>query len=260
MPVFNEERYLEDSIESILSQSFTDFEFIIVNDGSTDGTQDTLDRYARKDTRIRLIANPRNLGVARSLNRALETAKGAYIALMDAGDVSHPERLAKQVAYLEENSDIYIVGTGAYILAENKEIIGEWHVPARVTSGNLYRGSEVIHPSIMVKSELFGLAGLYDEELPMCVDFEFYARALKHGLSIANLQELLVSTMHRESRINLERLRKIQVSRYKVKLLYLRYFFNAANVLYTVKSLLGCLLTPFFLKRLEQRWIRERCS
>jgi glycosyltransferase EpsE len=260
MPVFNEERHLKDSMESILGQSFTDFEFIIVNDGSADGTQVILDSYARNDARIRLVAHPRNVGIARSLNRALEIAGGRYIAFMDAGDVSHRERLANQVAYLEENNDVYMVGSGAYWLAENKQVIGKWRVPARVTYRNLYRGSEVIHPSLMVRRELFKLVGRFDDKLPMCVDFEFYARTLKHELAIANIEEFLIGTMYKRSRLNKKRLRLAQISRFKVKLIYLRHLFSVVNVLYTVKSFLGCLLPPFLLQKLGERWIRQKCS
>jgi glycosyltransferase involved in cell wall biosynthesis len=260
MPVFNEEGYVKDTIDSVLHQHFTDYEFIIINDGSQDGTQDILNDYAQKDARIKLITNPSNLGFARSLNRGLETANGQYIAMMDAGDVSYPERLEKQVKLLEENRDISIVGANAYLIAEDKRIIRRWEVPAKVTVNNLYRGSEVIHPSIMVHMDLFRSIGPYNDRLRMCVDFEFYARALQHGFSIANIPEFLVGTMHRESRLKVERLQTIQIARAQIKLTYLPHFFSVLNILYTLKSLVGCLLPPLLLKKLGERWMKgQRC-
>src|SRR5258705_775698 len=107
LPVWNGERHLAAAIESVLGQSFTDFELLIVDDGSTDGSAALIRRYG--DERIRLFENEKNLGVTRSLNLGLAQARGRYVARMDADDLSAPERLARQVAFLDSHPEVALV-------------------------------------------------------------------------------------------------------------------------------------------------------
>ena len=114
MSVYNAEKYLDLAIESILNQSFRDFEFIIIEDCSTDNSLEILKNYAEKDSRIKIIQkteNKRMKGFIENLNIGLEEAKGKYIARMDADDISHPSRFDKQVVFLETHSDIFMVGS-----------------------------------------------------------------------------------------------------------------------------------------------------
>ena len=113
MPVYNGERFLAESIRSILNQTFAQFEFIIVDDGSNDKAPQILEESAARDPRLVLLQNPGNLSVARSLNRGLSTARGAYIARQDADDLSTSERLKVQVAYMVDHPDIGVLGTWA---------------------------------------------------------------------------------------------------------------------------------------------------
>ena len=108
MPVYNCEKYLRESIESILNQTFKDFEFLIINDGSSDKSAEIVESY--NDNRINFVQNEKNIGLAASLNRGLDIAKGEYIARMDADDISLPERLEKQVRFMETNPQIGICG------------------------------------------------------------------------------------------------------------------------------------------------------
>ena len=117
MSVYNGEKYLREAINSILSQTFNDFEFLIINDGSTDGTADILKSYT--DSRIKIINNEKNIGLTKSLNKGLKIAKGEYIARQDADDISMPERLKEEVAFLEIHKDYAVVGTFVKILNEN---------------------------------------------------------------------------------------------------------------------------------------------
>src|SRR5688572_18122022 len=100
MPVFNGERFLREAVESILRQTYGDFEFVIVDDGSTDGTRDILQTYECKDRRVRIHRQPRNLGVTSALNQGCRLASGSFIARMDADDISVTTRLDQQIAYL----------------------------------------------------------------------------------------------------------------------------------------------------------------
>jgi glycosyltransferase involved in cell wall biosynthesis len=120
MPVYNGEKHLKDAIASILSQSYTNLEFIIIDDASSDASSKII--QAMKDRRIRSVRNRKNLGVARSLNRGLELAKGKYIARMDADDLSFPTRIEKQVQFLESNTDHGMVGTQYVNMDQNRNI------------------------------------------------------------------------------------------------------------------------------------------
>ena len=110
MPVYNTERYVAEAVESILAQTFGDFEFIIVDDGSTDGSRAILERYAERDDRIRLISRP-NTGIGGARNEALRLAKGELIAVMDSDDVALPERFEVQLAYLREHPEVVCLGS-----------------------------------------------------------------------------------------------------------------------------------------------------
>ena len=108
MPVYNSEAYIESSVESILNQSYTNFEFIIIDDASTDKTYDRLLKLIKIDKRIVLVKNKRNEGVTKSLNKALKIAKGKYIIRMDADDWSYPNRFKLQVDLMENNPDVVL--------------------------------------------------------------------------------------------------------------------------------------------------------
>jgi glycosyltransferase involved in cell wall biosynthesis len=120
MSVYNNESYIREAVESVLNQSFKDFEFIIINDGSTDRTREILTSYT--DERIRLF-DQENRGLTISLNRGLSLAKGSYIARMDGDDISDPERFAEEVRFLEQNEKIGLIGTYAHRIDEQGRIV-----------------------------------------------------------------------------------------------------------------------------------------
>ena len=125
MSVYNGGRYLADSIRSILDQSFGDFEFLIVDDASSDGSLEIIEEFACNDKRIVILRNECNLGLTRSLNLGLDRARGKYIARQDADDISLPKRLEKQWEFLEANHEIGVMGTAYYLINACGEIIGE---------------------------------------------------------------------------------------------------------------------------------------
>ena len=110
MSVYNDEKYLAKSIESILNQTYSDFEFIIINDGSTDKSMEIIDRYKNEDKRV-VVVNQENMGLTKSLNKAIKLSKGKYIARMDSDDISVSNRLEKQIEFLKHNKDYALVGT-----------------------------------------------------------------------------------------------------------------------------------------------------
>jgi glycosyltransferase involved in cell wall biosynthesis len=191
MPVYNAEKYLDESIQSILNQSFVDFEFIIINDGSKDNTKNIIERYKKKDKRIILINNVKNLGLQISLNKGLKVARGKYIARMDADDISLKERFNIQVNYLESNPDIYLIGGSAIVIDEGGNKLGvflKYDDIIRIAK-KLRKVNCIIHPSIMFKNtrEFF-----YREKFKTSEDYDLYLRILTSNKKMTNLPNILI--------------------------------------------------------------------
>ena len=128
MSVYNGEKYLVQAIDSILNQTYQNFEFIIIDDCSTDNSSHILQEYAQKDSRIKIIKKEKNIGIKgfiKNLNLGISIAKGKYIARMDADDISLPERFQKQVDFLENNPEITLVGAQLNLINEQNKITGE---------------------------------------------------------------------------------------------------------------------------------------
>jgi glycosyltransferase involved in cell wall biosynthesis len=198
MPVYNGECYMREAIESILAQTFTDFEFIIVDDGSTDGTPAILAQYARHDPRMVILTNEANRGLVPSLNRGLEAARGQYVARMDADDVSLPERLARQVAYLDQHPEVGVLGTNiAYIDAEGRLLHGGRPKDPQPLSPTLLRWlllwrCAIYHPTVMLRRSILAETGLaYDPAFRHAEDRDLWTRLGPYTL-IASLPEVLV--------------------------------------------------------------------
>ena len=187
MSVYNGERYLRNAVESILGQTFTDFEFIIVNDGSTDRSGGILADYA--DDRIRLINNSPNVGLTPSLNRALALARGRYIARMDADDISLPNRLEEQVKFLESHKEYVLVGTSPIIIDPEGHPIRKPRYPLsdRSIRAQLAVKSQIVHGSVLIRrtSEL-----LYNESCVAAQDYDLWVRLIRKG-KVANLSQRL---------------------------------------------------------------------
>ena len=192
MSVYNGEPYLREAVESILNQTFGDFEFIIINDGSTDGTGAILARYQRIDDRIR-VYHQENQGLIASLNRGCHLAQGKYIARMDADDVSLPDRLARQAYYMEVHPEIGILGTWIEYIDENGEPRGEHRIPtAPGLIGWLFLfGNFLAHPSVMMRRNVVERVGFYRPEALHVEDYDLWMRA-SIFTGIANIPEALL--------------------------------------------------------------------
>lgn len=257
MSVYNEENYLKETIDSILNQTLANFEFIIVNDGSTDRTQEILETYGKMDERMKLTSNPRNFGIAKTTNIGIRKAKGKYVAIMDAGDLSHPKRLEKQTEYLEAKKDVHILGTQGRWIDKDRKSIGTWRMPLRVDGRALYKTGGAIHPSIMARRDIFDTVGLYDEDLVMSQEFDFYMRALKNHLIIANLEDELICIREREEGMTLEHLKTIQKNQLKIKIKYLPLFLDFWNIFYTIRSLVGYMIPSIILINIIKKHRRD---
>ncbi len=254
LPVRNEEKYIKSTIDSILSQSFADFELLVINDGSSDTTKRILEEYMFKDKRVRIIDNLVSIGVANSLNKALEAARGKYIARIDAADTAERLRFQKQVEYMEASQETFILGSWAYIINDKKELIAEWKTPAEITDKILYKKNGAVHPTVLIRKDLFNKIGNYNPFYKRAEDYELWARAVKNKLKIKNLQEFLTAIMEREEGMSTKYLRAMARDTFKIKLKYLPYFLSLANLSYTLRSLIGSILPLWVFNLLARRY------
>lgn len=215
MPVYNSEKFLREAIESILNQTYKDFEFLIINDGSTDSSEDIILSYS--DSRIRLIRNERNIGLSQSLNKGLELAKGKYIARMDSDDIALPHRLEKQITFLNSYPEVGILGTD-YILIDtknrnlgiNKGPINDLQIRWECLLRNPFA-----HTTVLIRSDSLLKNGLsYSVSSQATEDYDLWTRVLKytHG---ANLSEPLMRyRVHSDSVSN--KYREIQLKNHNI--------------------------------------------
>ena len=189
--VYNKGRFIKETIESVLSQTFKDFELIIVDDCSKDNSARIIKDYAKKDKRIKFIQNRHNLGSTKSRNVALKAASGKYIAVLDADDVMLPKRLEIQHKFLEKHKNIFLVGSSAIVIDENGKKIGhfwKYHRFPWIVNLRLNRLSVFVHSSVMYRND--GM--LYNEEYKRGEDPEFYLRARRENKNMVNLFRPLV--------------------------------------------------------------------
>jgi glycosyltransferase involved in cell wall biosynthesis len=192
MPVCDGEQFLHEAIDSILAQTFADFEFLIIDDASADSSRSIVLCY--DDPRIRLLANDRNLGVTRTLNRGIRLARGRYLARMDADDISMPERLERQVAHLDANLDCAVVTTFAQIIDTHSMPQGEIRVdlsPEEFARA-LQRGNRLVHGAVMMRTDVVLRIGAYDESMKRAQDYDLWLR-ISDEHAIHTLPEFLYS-------------------------------------------------------------------
>ena len=205
MPVYNCETTLSEAIDSIMNQTFQDFELIICDDCSNDCSKKIALDYANcYPQKIKVIANERNSKLHYSLNHCLKYAKGKYIARMDGDDISFPERLEKQVHFLEKHPDIPEVGSG-YIRFDKNGDFGEVMSPKFHDKTQMTHGVPSCHACIMMKKEVYDKIGGYtvSKRTERCEDLDMWYKFYAAGFSGANLQEMLYKV--RDSRVALKR-------------------------------------------------------
>lgn len=213
MPVYNREQYLKESIDSILNQTFTDFEFIIVDDQSTDSSWQIIQEYANKDSRIVAVKNTGKKGCFPSRNCGNKLAKGKYIAVMDSDDISIPERLQTQFDFMEQNPEIGICGSWAKTFGDKNEIIKPWQMHEKIRDANFF-SCAMIHPTIMFKNK-DGI--VYSEEGLSAQDYELYCRKINE-LKFANIPKVLLLYRVHETQIGIANKTEQDNNAYIIKL------------------------------------------
>ena len=190
MPVYNgcrngSDSFLRQAIESILNQTFENFEFVIVNDGSTDGTSHVLNDYANRDYRIKVINNSSNMKIMKSLNIGLDNCTASYVARQDADDISTVTRLEVQKKFMDDRPETALCGTGMYVIDEENHLVMEIQHPCnyQVLKNSLKSGCFFVHGSVMFRKDAILAAGGYstDQQYLHAEDYELWVRlASKH--------------------------------------------------------------------------------
>ncbi len=190
LPVYNAEKYLQQALDSLYSQTLTDFEIIAVDDASTDGSLAILNRNT--DPRLKVLHNLKNSRISNSLNRAISSASGKYLARMDADDLSRPERFAKQVQFLDEHPEVDVVGSWYRLFGAVISHVMENPIRDEDIKAGLLFNSALGHPTVMMRaSSISGLPLVYDSEFDRAEDFELWTRAASI-LNYSNIPEVLL--------------------------------------------------------------------
>ncbi len=239
LPVYNGAKTIQRAVQSILLQTYGNFELIVINDGSIDNTRSILNNF--NDRRLTVLEQG-NKGIVISLNRGIEISKGQYIARADADEVSHPERLKKQVDFLEKNSDTGIVGTATEVVYPDGKTNIRYR-PADTASiiKNITKVCPFSHGSVLIRKSVFNKVGPYDLESSVNLnaeDFDMWIKIMLAGYDMANLPDVLVSYYREPDSITrrvslLERLKQKMLLRIKIiKSLNLSYweYFNLIPV------------------------------
>jgi Glycosyl transferase family 2 len=193
MGVFNGERFLAEAVDSILNQSFGDFEFIVINDGSTDGSGAILDSYETKDPRMH-VYQQQNKGLIESLNRGCSIARGKYIARMDADDIAMPDRLQKQIDFMEEHPEIGLLGGAIEYIDTNGRVFRTYRHPLddQAIRCALYRAEgSFCHPATVMRSNVLVSAGGYRTSFLAAEDYDLWLR-MANSSKLANLDSVVL--------------------------------------------------------------------
>ena len=198
MSVFNDEKFLKSSIDSILNQSYNNFEFIIIDDGSTDSTLSIIKDYAKVDKRI-VFVSKKNSGITKSLNLGLKMSKGKYIARIDGDDISHSLRFEKQIDLFKKESQTALIGTNCILIDENELQIGgkKYNYPTNYNKikSNLLSGNSIFpHSSMMFKKSIIKNFGFYDEYFKKTQDYNLLLNLLSKNkfIKCINFEEPLL--------------------------------------------------------------------
>jgi glycosyltransferase involved in cell wall biosynthesis len=194
MSVYNGEKYLKECIESILNQTYKNFEFLIIDDNSKDNSYNILKEYAEKEPKIKLFKNDQNMGLTKNLNFLILKSKGEYLARMDADDISFKNRLESQINFIKSNEDIDILGSFAIDIDEEGKEKNLRKVPITLSEikNILPKVNPIIHPTVLMKKSSLKKINFYNEKYRTSQDYELWYRAIANNLNLYNMPEPLI--------------------------------------------------------------------
>lgn len=196
MPCYNAMPFLPEALESMMNQTYRNLEILCINDGSCDETGKVLDEYAAKDARIKVIHNEENIRLIRTLNKGIELAKGEYIARMDADDISFPERIEKELEYMQANPEVDIVSCGVVNINTKGEFVSNKIIRSKSRLANLFASFFYVpigHPELLIKTEVLRKNPfLYADYVLHTEDYELWSRLLRLGYDLRNIDTPLL--------------------------------------------------------------------
>ncbi|NMB91475.1 glycosyltransferase [candidate division WWE3 bacterium] len=231
MPAYNAEKYISEAIESILNQTFKDFEFIILDDGSADITWEVINSYALKDSRIISVKNESNLGIVASRNKGLKISRGKYIIWADSDDISLPTRIEKQVGLMEKDVSIGICGS--YIQSFYNGInkgIRKYSTSDEHLRKNIFRYSPVAQPAAIIRKECFEKVGIYNTKYEVSQDLDMSFR-IGEKYKFANVPEVLLRYREHSKSATYSNVRKQIINTLKIRRKYSKGYCYKMNLL-----------------------------
>ena len=216
---YNCEKYIEESINSILNQTYKNIEILLVDDNSTDNTVKKIKKVIQGKKNVKFIQNTKNLGLTKNLNKLIEISNGEYIARMDADDVSDLTRIEKQVQYLINNPQITIIGSFGKYINERNEL--EEYKKMPISNDEIVKimpkVNPIIHPSVMYRKNEIVRIGMYDERFKKVQDYDLWFRAMSNNLKFYNIPEALI-LLRRDRNYNKRKSKKYRVIDLKVRI------------------------------------------
>jgi glycosyltransferase involved in cell wall biosynthesis len=212
MPVYNAEKYVREAIESILRQTYSNFEFIIIDDCSNDKTYDVIKKYALRDSRIILYRNEKNLGISGNRNKAISLSKAEYIVWQDADDISVPNRIEEQLTFMESHSEVSICGGFLQFFDEKGDIgIREYPTDDETMRKYIFRFSQISQGSSIVRKNCYDKVGFYDLKIPYAEDLDMSFR-IGTVYKFANIPKVLLRYRVHHNSATYRKLRKIELN------------------------------------------------
>jgi len=250
MPVYNAEKFVSFAIKSVLNQTYGDFEFIIIDDCSTDESYKIIKEFASSDNRIRIIRNNENIKIVKSLNIGLKAAKGEFVARIDADDIWFEDKLEIQLGVFEKNKDLFLLGTTKIQIDGNGKILksNERHIYSyEEIQKNILKYNLFCHSSVMYKRDLVNRVGYYNEKYKNSEDYDYWIRIIKNHKSMI-LQQALVYYRLTEGMVSFVKRKQQYIFVIKAKwngfklfgfrFSYLKYILNDIYIISVPKSLI----------------------
>jgi glycosyltransferase involved in cell wall biosynthesis len=250
MIVYNGGLFIEMAIDSILRQTYSNFELLVLNDGSTDETEQIVKKISKGDERIKYSKNDINKGLAFARNQIINLAKGKYVVVTDADDISLPHRFETQLNFLNKNPDTHIIGSTVILIDEKGREYGNWDYPLtnNEIKKELKNACVIANPSCMFRKEVFDKIRGYNEGLVICEDWDFFYRA-SLIFNLSNIKESLIK--YRVHNNNMSKNRLDETIVYSV---YLSNNLPAVSLSFSLKKLV--LTYPFVVEEVNQKIIK----
>lgn len=229
IPCYNCEKYVEEAVMSIIKQTYSNLEILVIDDGSTDNTKSILQKLTQKDSRIRYIKNEENLKLIKTLNKGLDLCNGKYIARMDADDISLPTRIEKQVDFFETHPEIGVVGTYIQIFGVRKSV---WKMDTKdkYIRAHLFCNSSFAHPSVMMRTSILRDNRLYyNTDYPHAEDYKLWCDIAQYT-KLANIPEVLLYYRINENQVSNKYNKEQKETAQRIREEYINNFLAERNV------------------------------